>query len=254
MGERHVTGSGGVVARVLALSLLVVSCGSATEGTDGHGDGPPAPGVIPPAGGESPVPEAKGSGTETPNADVADASADASDAAAADAAADAACGSDGGAPSECLLRMRPPSRRFARARHPAETPGETLAVTPAAGSRLHLAFALGTDTVEGVLARRSTHVDGAGQTWEQKPPVVFLTWTEARDRCAALDLDGYGWRLPTRSELVALMRTNGVGEETSDWFWTTTSGARASAAWAISIGGMANSNDRTTRARARCVR
>ncbi len=82
-----------------------------------------------------------------------------------------------------------------------------------------------------------------------------LAWDAAKDYCAALALDGGGFHLPTREELLSLLRKGDdpFGGEI-DWFWSSSAGVRAHTAWAVGAGAWLNGNPTTTQSRVRCVR
>jgi hypothetical protein len=106
-----------------------------------------------------------------------------------------------------------------------------------------------------------------GLVWEQATLGSETTWEGARARCASLTLDGGGWTLPTRIELVSLVdptRTNPaiapeislVAVTASLLFWTASpSASEDSLAWAVDFGvGQAVLAPKSTRALVRCVR
>lgn len=85
-----------------------------------------------------------------------------------------------------------------------------------------------------------------GLTWQQASSPVQLEWQEARDYCRDIDLDGGGFRLPTRIELVSLLDyTKGLDPaidetvfqawaELKDAYWTGTT-LSAGQRWIVSF-------------------
>jgi len=76
------------------------------------------------------------------------------------------------------------------------------------------------------------------------------TWDEADRFCTARRM-----RLPTREELIGISDVLDTGLFPSrEWNWSSSRGARADSAWAVSIGGFANANDVRATSFVRCVR
>lgn len=76
---------------------------------------------------------------------------------------------------------------------------------------------------------QTVHDSKTGLTWQRAVPDQRMTWAEAKEYAAALDLDGGGWRLPTVQELVGIVdycRRNPAIDEAAfpdtplEWFWT----------------------------------
>lgn len=71
-----------------------------------------------------------------------------------------------------------------------------------------------------------------------------LAWTEAKEACEKLELDGGGWRLPTIKELLSLVdyersspAIDPAFECNSDWYWASTPVASVSGcAWFVLFG------------------
>jgi hypothetical protein len=92
------------------------------------------------------------------------------------------------------------------------------------------------------------------------------TWSEAIAYCTGLNLDGSGWRLPTKDELVSIVDTTVTsGPEINqtafpntpyEIFWTSTPCAGSSGnAWFVGFGlGLSGYGDVSGYGRVRCVR
>src|SRR6185295_15942214 len=91
-----------------------------------------------------------------------------------------------------------------------------------------------------------------------------LTWQEAKDACEALTLDGGGWRMPTRKELLTLVddtRSDPAIDTSafkchSAWYWTVTDYKPIEGcAWVVGFdGGDACGDDRGGNGFVRAVR
>lgn len=79
--------------------------------------------------------------------------------------------------------------------------------------------------------------------WQRTPPPHTMNWTDAKRYARELELDGGGWRLPQRAELVALRlrQDSPFVDEASfpncprGWFWTNEVSALNGFAWAVSF-------------------
>ena len=102
-------------------------------------------------------------------------------------------------------------------------------------------------------------------TWQRFVPPESFTLADAKEYCAALPIEGAGWRLPTRIELQSIVDyskaqpgpvidTVVFPNAPSDYFWSTTP-AGATALWLMNFsnGGMVNDNPMGLY-RIRCVR
>lgn len=91
--------------------------------------------------------------------------------------------------------------------------------------------------------------------WMREQAPDRLRWEEAKAWCAASQLDGGGWRLPSRDELMSLLsaRRDPFGDRL-DWNWSATAGVRPGSAWAVGEGAWINANPVATLSRARCTR
>jgi hypothetical protein len=91
--------------------------------------------------------------------------------------------------------------------------------------------------------------------WAKKSAPDRLAWEIAKEYCATLAIEGGGFRLPSRDELLTLL---GKGEDPFDsdidWYWSSTPGVREKTAWAVGAGAWLNGNPTTTKSRVRCVR
>lgn len=105
--------------------------------------------------------------------------------------------------------------------------------------------------------------------WQRSPAPGTYTWQEAKAYCAALDLEGRGWHLPSRIELTSItdftrsgpaIDTKAFSGTPSAFFWTSTPWAVTSAAipraWIINFyeGLASNSAYQSGSYRVRCVR
>src|SRR5262249_4125750 len=83
-------------------------------------------------------------------------------------------------------------------------------------------------------------------TWQHDVPMDPVSWADARDYCAKLDLGGTGWRLPSVSELQTLIdetKTDPAIDLTAfsgtpvDYFWTSSALPRFdNFAWSVYFG------------------
>ena len=60
-----------------------------------------------------------------------------------------------------------------------------------------------------------------GLEWQINPPMRLVNWTEAKVYAAKLDLDGGGWRLPTKEELVTVSGGRVPTLHGKGWFWAS---------------------------------
>ncbi len=103
--------------------------------------------------------------------------------------------------------------------------------------------------------------------WQQTADAGTYTFSGATSYCAALVLDGGGWRVPTLKELMTLVDfsiatpgptidTTAFPAATADYFWTSTKlAANPSFAWAVYFNhGYTYYNDVVTPYHVRCVR
>ena len=113
----------------------------------------------------------------------------------------------------------------------------------------------------------TVHDDRTKLDWERVAPVATSTWGDADARCQSLALEGPGWRLPTRIELLSLVDYGATApslnavvfavEAESGTFWSATPDARSppGVAWTVAFGaGESVAVARVAPARSRCVR
>jgi len=61
-----------------------------------------------------------------------------------------------------------------------------------------------------------------GLTWQVEPAAERMTLAQAKEYAADLDLDGDGWRLPTKDELLSISGENRQNElHGQGWFWSS---------------------------------
>jgi hypothetical protein len=91
--------------------------------------------------------------------------------------------------------------------------------------------------------------------WQKETAPDRLAWADAKTYCKELTLEGGGWRLPSRPELLTVLKhwhdPLGGGH---DWFWSADVGVREGTAWAIGSDSWLNGNPVETKSRVRCVR
>lgn len=91
--------------------------------------------------------------------------------------------------------------------------------------------------------------------WQREMAEARLSWADAKSYCKDLALDGGKWRLPSRPELLTVLKhwhdPLGGGH---DWFWSADVGVREGTAWAIGSDSWLNGNPVETKSRVRCVR
>jgi hypothetical protein len=95
--------------------------------------------------------------------------------------------------------------------------------------------------------------------WQRSPSGERLTWNAATRYCAELALEGGGWHLPDKSELLTIygldvadlpFESDGI-----EWLWSSTPSAhQATSAWAVGADSYTNSNDVSVPSRVQCVR
>ncbi len=73
-----------------------------------------------------------------------------------------------------------------------------------------------------------------GLQWQDDDSHQFMTWSAAQTHCAQLDIDGKGWRLPTKRELESLVdysqsgraldqAFSNIGNSTyTEYYWSST--------------------------------
>lgn len=106
--------------------------------------------------------------------------------------------------------------------------------------------------------------NGSGLVWQQTVSASTYTQAGAIAYCAGLALDGGGWRLPTKDELLSIVDTSFYPSTDPTyfpgtpvaWFWSSSSPAGSpSAGWAVNFfGGGGTYYVATNNFRARCVR
>ncbi len=104
----------------------------------------------------------------------------------------------------------------------------------------------------------------SGLEWQRAVAAPPVDWGSAKAYCAGLSLDGGGWRVPSRDELVSMMDYGklpwpavfGKPDINQPYFWASdTSAGDPKLAWTIdSIGAYAAPLDKTAANTVRCVR
>ncbi len=101
-------------------------------------------------------------------------------------------------------------------------------------------------------------VDSHRVAWQRVAPQGKYSWAEAQAYCAALDLNGAGWRLPSKSQLLEMLSLDPSEmpiDAPTEWLWSETQSAHVhGAAWAVGIGNYTNSNTLDAHGSLRCVR
>lgn len=107
-----------------------------------------------------------------------------------------------------------------------------------------------------------------GLTW-QRVASVTISWAGANQYCGNLSLDGGGWRLPTRKELLSIVDMRATTPPVIDvtafsgtptngitWFWSSSRYAfNSSYGWVVDFyGGSADVDSLGSGCRVRCVR
>ncbi len=107
-----------------------------------------------------------------------------------------------------------------------------------------------------LLVREETVLDTVSQLeWHRTDSPQRVDWSAAKAYCASLEGAGGGWHLPSRDELVSLLRRNPDPMDGGvEWFWTASVGLGTDVAWAVGSDSWLNANPVSTRGRARCVR
>lgn len=94
--------------------------------------------------------------------------------------------------------------------------------------------------------------------WQRTADEARFSFAEAKAYCAELSIDGGGFRLPTKDELLTIL--DGDAEPAPfagrvDWYWSsTTSDNVDSAAWVVGIASYTNTNALETKSAVRCVK
>jgi hypothetical protein len=102
-------------------------------------------------------------------------------------------------------------------------------------------------------------------TWQGAVDASTYTWANATTYCTNLSLQGTGWRLPTRAELLTLVdptKSNPAIDQTAfpstphEWFWSSSPYVgSAGSAWGVAFNfGFSNYYDTAYAYRVRCVR
>jgi len=94
-----------------------------------------------------------------------------------------------------------------------------------------------------------------GLVWQRVAAPERLAYHDALAYCGALPLDGGGWRLPTRDELLTVLhhRQDPFGASV-DWYGSSSAGVRPDTAWAVGINSWMNGNPIESKSRIRCVK
>jgi Protein of unknown function (DUF1566) len=111
----------------------------------------------------------------------------------------------------------------------------------------------------------SAHDRSTGLTWQRRVDHDNYTWPDAKARCASLDSDGGGWRLPSLRELLTLVDVTHVEpaidasafpDTPSEFFWSSSpSRAPAGTAWGVNFTrGSSGAGLIGTNAHVRCAR
>ncbi len=116
----------------------------------------------------------------------------------------------------------------------------------------------------GVVTDNLTKLQWQDEYGDHNKSVQYTTWKGSVKYCKSLYLDGRKWRLPTRSELIALVDYGKVDKSIDDifqqtvgfFYWTITSHAKFdSNAWRISFNsGYSNYASKLGKSNVRCVR
>jgi hypothetical protein len=104
-----------------------------------------------------------------------------------------------------------------------------------------------------------------GRTWQRQVPDKLFTWRQAKNYAASLDLNGGGWRLPAKDELMGIVDKTQQDpcidheefpDTPSDWFWSASPFASNSYyAWSVYFyNGYSSLYNVNYNYRVRCVR
>lgn len=88
-----------------------------------------------------------------------------------------------------------------------------------------------------------------GLVWQRHDSAAYLSWDEATEYCAALNLGSHEWRLPSIRELATLVDEAQVApainrevfpgtigkSKSNDWYWASHKATGSDAAWAINF-------------------
>ena len=103
---------------------------------------------------------------------------------------------------------------------------------------------------DAIVADRETSLE-----WTREVALDRLAWADAKSYCAALGLEGGGWRLPSQRELLSILRYwHDPLDGGLEWFWSADVGVREGTAWAVGSYAWLNGNPVETKSRVRCVR
>ncbi|MFO0678555.1 MAG: DUF1566 domain-containing protein [Polyangiaceae bacterium] len=95
----------------------------------------------------------------------------------------------------------------------------------------------------------------SGLEWPLHDSTERLDWAASKAYCAELTSAGGGWHLPSRDELLSLLRRNPDPLDGGiEWFWSANAGLGEDMAWAVGSDSWLNANPVGTKSRARCVR
>jgi hypothetical protein len=107
-----------------------------------------------------------------------------------------------------------------------------------------------------------THDDRTGLTWARAVTPRPMSFKEAHAYCGSLGVEGGGWRLPTRDELLSIVELGhrpatslaAFPDTPPEEFWTSTSDVGKIMATVSFENGRAESSPSGLSRRARCVR
>jgi len=117
---------------------------------------------------------------------------------------------------------------------------------------------------KGVVTDTLTRLQWQDDYGDNNKSATYTTWSDAVAYCKTLYLDGGGWRLPTRAELLTIVDYSRVDKCISDdfkqtigfFYWASNSHAKYETnAWRVSFNsGYTNYSNKLGKSNVRCVR
>ena len=74
-----------------------------------------------------------------------------------------------------------------------------------------------------------------GLEWQVQPAIQEMNWSDAKAYAEKLDLAGGGWRLPTREELLMVVKSAEALRSLpiSEWYWSSSQVEDYNDAWIV---------------------